>query len=83
MEVIFKCKEFILYKRCAGICDTYIYRIDSSSNEDMPFNCQGEYYESVCDGCSYLETEKIQHPGGGLCMVDKYRCGWGFWENDF
>jgi hypothetical protein len=56
-------------------------KIDISSEPD---NCKKEYIEDVCGTCSFKEMEMVAHPGGdSRYLVESYRCGWGYWEDDF
>ncbi|MES2382636.1 MAG: hypothetical protein V4538_16425 [Bacteroidota bacterium] len=56
----------------------------SGSATNEPENCEKEWVEKVCDGCIFKESEKVSHPGGDRYhSVDKHKCGWGHWEEDF
>ena len=56
----------------------------SGSSSDEPENCPKEYNEDVCDGCEFREYEMVSHPGGcSYASVEKAKCGWGHWEDDF
>ncbi len=56
----------------------------SGSSSDEPENCPKEYNEDVCDGCEFREYEMVSHPGGcSYVSVEKAKCGWGHWEDDF
>ena len=56
----------------------------SGSSSDEPENCPKEYNKDVCDGCEFIEYEMVRHPGGcSYTSVEKAKCGWGHWEDDF
>ena len=62
-------------------------KINPSAGIDQreePGNCLKEYNEDICDGCKFREYEMVSHPGGeSTASVEKAKCGWGHWEDDF
>lgn len=58
----------------------------SGSYDSEPEDCLKKYDEKVCENCSFNSFEMVGHPGGGCdgrVSVEKHRCEWGYWKEDF
>jgi len=81
-------RELLIIGAATGDHDNEVEKlfipVVSGSSSDEPENCPKEYNEDVCDGCEFREYEMVGHPGGcSYATVEKAKCGWGYWEDDF